>query len=246
MGRSSRRSRCRGRGRRLWVRRCSWPPGGAPPAACGGREAAEQWNLGGAGAPLRRLGFRAALRGGLVGGEGRGWFKGDGPGISGSGLGKEGRGDHGRRSGLAVPRRVAKGMKLTGGAGLAARGRGDAGGSELVREENWAAARQAGRARASAWRWAERGRKKGSGWAARESVARPRGADLRAARDAGRGERGRRWAALGHAGGKGRGGGLGRFGLLFSGFGWAGFWVPSLFYFYFFSLFLFQTTPKLI
>ena len=162
---------CRGRGRRLWARRCSWPPGGAPPAACGGREAAEQWNLGGAGAPLRRLGFMAALRGGLVGAEGRGWFKGDGPGISGSGLGKEGRGDHGRRSGLAVPRRVAKGMKLTGGAGLAARGRGDAGGSELVREENWAAARQAGRARASAWRWAERGRKKGSGWAARESVA---------------------------------------------------------------------------
>ena len=95
-------------------------------------------------------------------------------------------------------------------------------------EENWAAARQAGRARASAWRWAERGRKKGLGWATRESVARPRGADLRAARDAGRGERGRRWAALGHAGGKGRGGGLGRFGLLFSGFGWAGFWVPSL------------------
>ena len=83
---------------------------------------------------MRRLGFRAALRGGLVGGEGRGWFKGDGPGISGSGLGKEGCGDHGGRSGLAVPRRVAKGMKLTGGAGLAARGRGDAGGSELVWE----------------------------------------------------------------------------------------------------------------
>ena len=47
------------------------------------------------------------------------------------------------------------------------------------------------------------------------------------------GERGRSWAALGCVGGKGRGGGLGRFGLLVSGFGWAGFWVPSLFYFYF-------------
>ena len=120
---------------------------------------------------MRRLGFRAALRGGLVGAEGRGWFKGDGPGISGSELGKEGRGDHGGRSGLAVSRRVAKRMKLTGGAGLAARGRGDAGGSELVREENWATVHQASRVRASAWRWVERGRKKGSGWAARESVA---------------------------------------------------------------------------
>jgi hypothetical protein len=72
---------------------------------------------------------------------------------------------------LAVPQRVAKGMKLTGGADLAVRGRGDAGGSELVREENWTAVRQASRGRVSAWRWVERGRKKGSGWAARESVA---------------------------------------------------------------------------
>ena len=72
---------------------------------------------------------------------------------------------------MAVPQRVAKGMKLTGGAGLAARGRGDAGGSELAREGNWAAVRLASRARASAWRWVERGRKKGPGWAAQESVA---------------------------------------------------------------------------
>ena len=100
-----------------------------------------------------------------------GGLKREGPKVSARKQGWEGRGDRGGRSGLAVPQCVAKGMKLTGGAGLAARGRGDAGGSELVREENWAAARQAGRARASAWRWAERGRKKGSGWAARESVA---------------------------------------------------------------------------
>ena len=40
---------CRGRGRRLRARRCSWLLGGAPPAARGGRGTAELWEHGGVG-----------------------------------------------------------------------------------------------------------------------------------------------------------------------------------------------------
>ena len=89
---------CRGRGRRLRARRCSWPPGGTPPAARGGRSTAELWEHGGAGSYSDSKGTAALLGfGGSCGGEGGaqgcrgGIYK-----AAGSNLGRRAeRGDHG-------------------------------------------------------------------------------------------------------------------------------------------------------